>query len=129
MRAGAGRRTRSRRGTEAAAVWGSARCRTLRAGATMLWDAARPRRASRVAVAAIPMRRRRQNLGRAGLPGQDYLPAPLHAGAVFTGDFDFQHLVAQRDIELECITVVADVLDDARQCVVPLQAFRARGDR
>src|SRR5262245_43627700 len=129
MRAGAGRRTRSRRGTGAATAWGSASCERLRAGAARLRRAARPRRSSGVSVAAIAARCRGQNLGRAAFPRQEYLLTPLHAGTAFAGDLDLQHFVAQRDIELEGIAVIADVFDDALQDVLPAAAFLSRGDR
>src|SRR5262245_57513965 len=132
MRAGAGRRTRSRRGTGAATAWGSANCERLRAGAARLRRAARPRRSSGVsvaAIAAIAAMCRGQNLGRAAFPRQEYLLTPLHAGTAFAGDLDLQHFVAQRDIELEGIAVIADVFDDALQDVLPAAAFLSRGDR
>src|SRR5215510_5992214 len=62
-------------------------------------------------------------------PCQEHLPAALHAGAVLTGDFDLHNLLADSDVELEGVAVIADVLDPASESVVPVASFPGRGDQ
>src|SRR3954471_4576188 len=92
--------------------------------------AVRPMRSSRVLAAAIarPIRGRQQP-DHTRMPRQEDLLARLHAGAAFARNLDLQHVRAEGDIELEGVSVIADVLDRAGDDVLTGRSLIRRRDR
>src|SRR6266508_2124165 len=92
---------------------------------------ARPTRSSSVSLSdgAAVRGRGGQDPHGGGFPRQKDLLAWLHAGALRAGDLDLQRGLANGDIELEGVAVIADLLHDARQHVLAVRALPAHVNR
>src|SRR5258708_2564387 len=94
----------------AAIAWERAMRRSRRPGAAAGPRVSRPKWSPGSPISVI---RHGQDSDRGRLPGQKHRSSRLHAGARLARDLDLQHVVADGDVELERVTVIADVLDDA----------------
>src|SRR5262245_21061902 len=72
---------------------------------------------------------RRQDSGCRRSPREKNVLAGSHARAMLARDLDLEQIVADGDVELERVAVIADVPQDAGEHVLAVGLNAARGDR
>src|SRR6266566_9188213 len=68
--------------------------------------------------------RSREDPGRARVPGEEHLPSQPHVSRMLARELEHERVVADGDIELERVAVIADVAHDAGEHILSASALR-----